>query len=800
MVDALVSVVLEALSSLAAKEPSFLNGHRKSGELLERLISNLQSVRAVILDAEERQMMDRSVKVWLRRLEEVFYDADDLVDEISFDSLKKELEATAASKTSRSWASSIFGSSSEQRFGKEIRSKMEKILAQLDQLSYEKGRFNLTVKETMRHAEGTLDHFQLRLREVLAGRRFLLVLDDVWSEYYKDWDILKAPLLSGAKGSKIILTTRSENVARALPCSINYYLHPLADQVCWEMFKKIAFFQRSESEIEMLQDIGKRIVVQKCQGLPLAVKAFAGVLCFKRSREEWLQLLNNTSWEEVGAGVILQALRLSYNHLPALLKRCFAYCSIFPKDYVLDSEKLILLWMAQGFLQHSHGSTMEEVGVEYLNSLLKRSLFEQSGDSYVKLHVLMNDLAQSVSEGLCSIVELDNGMGSAITKRTRHLLVRGKFDALEKFGVIDQANSLRTLFLIDTSSDQLRPLSLQVLLVRQQQLRALSLSHCQIAELPTLIGNLKHLRYLDLSHNTFKRMPESLCTLYFLQTLILTNCSSLVLLPKVIVNLVNLRHLHLMATGLLQMPEEMGKLRSLQTLIKFVVGRGGSQIKELGALVELRRLSLSELQNVSSASDASKASLSAKRYLTELQLEWGRDSNDPTKQREVLENLEPCKELKILTIRFYGGIEFPTWLGDTSFSNVMFLHLSDCDNCSSLPPLAQLPSLEHLIIERISGVTSIGHEFHGEDQPFLHLKRLEFKGMSRWEQWISPELEEGSEFPCLQQLYIQNCPNLEGGLPKILPSLVVLEITDCQQLQAQLPSVPDSCELKLYDN
>ncbi|XP_022764822.1 putative disease resistance protein At3g14460 [Durio zibethinus] len=894
----MAEVILSAVSSILSQA---LASVKKSDALLRQIESSLEVIRAVLLDAEEKQIVDRSVKVWLENVRDVAYDVEDLLDEILFDAQKRELQA--ASRTAKPWAS-IFGSGSGQRYGKGFRSKMKKIVAELDELATVTSKFRLVASEskvsgpdhfattsfvdessifgrekekaeivglllsedansgvgaigiigmggcgkttlaqlaynddTVRmHFEliawicvsddfdirkitiaiieaatsnvfrgsNNLDLLQSELSERLAGRRFLLVLDGIWSEGYKDWEILKAPLMCGARGSKILVTTRSYNVARAVPCSFYHHMQPLGMDDCWRIFSRSAFVRRSKGEIETLQDIGKRIV-QKCGGIPLAVKAIAGVLRSMRSREEWFQVLNSTSWEAVGADVVMQSLRLSYTYLPAMLKTCFAYCAIFPKGSKFDKEKLVLLWMAQGFLQHQSNATMEEVGFDYLNHLLGRSVVEQSGDSHLIMNDLMNDLARSVSGEVCSILELDNGMESVIPERTRHLLVRGKSDSLEKLGISGKAKSLRTLFLTDSSSDQLSPHLLLDLVSRQQQLRALSLSHFKIAELPISIGKLKHLRYFDLSHSALKRLPESLCTLYFLQTLILTNCSSLIMLPQGIVNLVSLRHLRIKGTGLLQMPEEMSRLKSLQTLTNFIVGRGGSQIKELDALVDLRTLSLSELQNVSSGSDASEANLKDKRHLDELQLEWSSDSNDPKNEREVLKNLEPCKELKNLTIRFYGGIEFPSWLGDSSFSNIMFLHLSDSKNCSSLPPLGQLPSLEHLIIERISGVSSIGQEFYGEDiyscQPFPCLKTLKIEGMSQWEQWISPEIEDAErmEFPCLQELYIQNCPNLEGSLPKSLPSLLKLEISNCQQLKVELPRVPDRCELKLYD-
>ncbi|KAK6228705.1 hypothetical protein SCA6_001045 [Theobroma cacao] len=77
---------------------------------------------------------------------------------------------------------------------------------------------------------------------------------------------------------------------------------------------------------------------------------------------------------------------------------------------------------------------------------------------------------------------------------------------------------------------------------------------------------------------------------------------------------------------------------------------------------------------------------------------------------------------------------------------------------------------------------------------FLSLKTLTFEGMLRWEQWVSLQ---GEEFPCLQKLNLTNCPNLKGGLPKSLPYLVELRISECQQLADSLPRVPYNCELEL---
>jgi hypothetical protein len=183
----------------------------------------------------------------------------------------------------------------------------------------------------------------------------------------------------------------------------------------------------------------------------LAAKVLGGLLRTTHDRDEWEHVLNSKIWDipEEKSNIFL-ILKLSYQYLPSHLKRCFAYCSLFPKDYEFEEKELVLLWMAEGLVQETKGNkSMEDLGGEYFRDLFRRSFFQQSSsnESLFVMHDLINDLARWAAGGLCYILEdtMGGNKQSKISTKVRHFsYIRCWHDGIKKFEDFPEDMHLRT--------------------------------------------------------------------------------------------------------------------------------------------------------------------------------------------------------------------------------------------------------------------------------------------------------------------------------------------------------------------
>ncbi|CAH2080635.1 unnamed protein product [Thlaspi arvense] len=662
----------------------------------------------------------------------------------------------------------------------------------------------------------SLDKVQGELKNALTGKKFLIVLDDIWNKNHGDWIALKSPFNHGAQGSKVLVTTRNRDIAKMMGTVKFQEVSLLSPEDCWLLFAQYAFENNSMNANPKLVSIGKQIV-EKCGGLPLAARTIGGLLRRKEQEEEWEVVLNSNIWNlSKDENDIVPAIRLSYHYLPPHLKQCFAYCAILPKDYEFDEKELILLWMAEGFIQQqTEQDQLEDIGAFYFQELVSMSFFQLSNSTISKfvMHDLINDLACEVGRKSCFRLEgiLKDGEQHRNLMKARYAsYMQGHHDGMDKFKTFYHAENLRTFlpFSLNNEYCYLRRSVPSDLLPKLSYLRELSLRKYKIKEIPSSIGNLKHLRYIDLSCSRIESLPDSFGDLYNLQTLNLEGCNYLNKISMYMGKLTKLRHLSL-PSSLKEMPLGIGKLTSLQTLSHFIITKGnGSRIKELGDLNHLGgALCVSGLENIVNVEDVRKANLKNKLRLSKLSLLWSETSDelqDQSVRAKVFDVLQPPKNLRELLISGYHGRSFPYWMGDPVFSSMETVSLESCRNCTCLPQLGRLPVLKKVFIKGMVAVQCVGREFYGQDfaKPFPLLEELSFVDMQEWEDWQTGEDAMGVQpFACVSELVIKNCPNLLRKLPGNLPCLETLMIEKCPQLQVEASKLnyPSLTSLSMKD-
>ncbi|WCJ19210.1 NB-ARC domain-containing disease resistance protein [Euphorbia peplus] len=479
------------------------------------------------------------------------------------------------------------------------------------------------------------------------------------------------------------------------------------------------------------------------------------------------------------------------------LMLCSEYCAILPTGYEFRKEDLILLWIGAGFIT----DTIQ--GEKCFQKLLSKSLFKESSEF---LYSETNQPFRSVPGDFC--LTLETKVSNRDAKRIRHVTATTDY-AFQQLKHIYKAQSLQTFFAVKPSNSQpsrfMNDAVLERLMLKFKRLRVLSLSgYDNITDLSNSIANLKYLRYLNVSRTAIKSLPDYVCSLYFLEILILYGCKGLIELPPSLGRLINLFHLDNREMELKGMPPRLGKLTKLQTLTDFFVRKENSRsITELGMLQHLQgELCVRNLQYVTDSEDAREACLDGKNMLTKLELRWDADTDSSDK---VLEQLQPHMNLEHLVVTGYRGTTFPAWLGDSRFEKMVSLNLCGrgCKNCSSLPPVGQLPCLQDLSIAEFHGIKTVGLEFCGSfaaevDKPFASLKILRFERMLNWTEWSSDAFS--TAFPLLEELYITGCPKLKGTLPSFLPSLTTLEIGECRLgFDSLLPHAPSVFKMGLKE-
>ncbi|KAK1364472.1 NB-ARC domain-containing protein [Heracleum sosnowskyi] len=591
------------------------------------------------------------------------------------------------------------------------------------------------------------------LQRYLKGKKFLLVLDDVWNEKQGEWENLRNSLLGvgGARGSNILITTRKQEVIDAMQCSVSYQVEKLAEEYSWELFKQGAFSHGGVLENEEFAALGRNMV-EKCGGLPLAIKTLGGLLRSKKSEREWLLIQNNE------------------------------------------------IWKSKGFLLPPRGSNalMEDIGSEYFNILLWNSLLQDVGrDEFgnitsCKMHDLVHDLALDVSKHHTATVkaenELDNISGAI------YLRLDNSIPDIKPATRNKSFDRVQILYAGDHILGDVLPYlkHLTVLVLNSQKVTN---------ELPSSLKKLKYLKHLDISCCPYK-LPSYITKFYNLQTLRVLTLQEL---PKQICNLVNLRHLYIVNEYERLMFAGIERLTCLQTLPHFVVSRDHNcLLQQLEGLNNLRGgLHLYGLSDVANMEEARKAKLCRKSNIQRLLLDWSNNGDDRNDREygdeDVMEGLKPHTNLKKLTIVKFKGKMFASWI--PMMTNLVRITLRDCNRCEGFPPLGHLPKLREMEMNKMNSVKVIGSDFNesvgssgnselGECGPkekvstmYPSLTKLILWDLPKLEEWLEPVTHTGVEdqhtvliFPKVEVLTVGSCSKFSRIPSNSFTSLKRLEI------------------------
>ncbi|MED6179897.1 hypothetical protein PIB30_005358 [Stylosanthes scabra] len=575
-----------------------------------------------------------------------------------------------------------------------------------------------------------VDQLKLMLRDFLTTKRYLVVLDDLWTT--QDWDEIQDSFPNDNNGgSKILITSRLEEVASHTSQCPPYYLQLLSDDESWELFSKKVF--RGEECPSEIEHLGKQMV-KSCGGLPISVVVLAGLLANKeKSHREWFRVVGHVDWyltrDETQVKDIV--LKLSYNDLPSTLKPCFLYFGMYPEDFEIPVRQLLQKWVAEGFIQQIGTRNAEDVAKDYFYEFIDRSLIQASrvifnGDvKACRIHDLLRDLCISEAKEY-KLFEVCTDNCSLERSKPRRVSIQCRMD-----GYVSSSNNdhscVRSLFCFDRRHSY---------------------------------------------------TSDSICSLQNLQTLEIHDVHKLLIpisFPNGIWNLKQLRHLHggvIVLRGRHSSKADDQVMWNLQTISFIELNGEFACMIEKGRFPKLRKLGLRIPSNQEDNAHEMFSSLKRLTHLIKLQLSLGMKVSYKT--IEMLEELQQLSNLSTLNI--YGvqdlltcGIAFPPCITKLTLTGISFM------NDDGMNAIGNLPKLERL---RLKGNGEFDNSFEincsAGSFPQLQAFQMTWLNIKNW------KLGNGA-MPCLQRLLIY-CKTLES-----LPD-EVWSLNSLRQVQVLGPS------------
>ncbi|KAL9165240.1 hypothetical protein ABFS82_06G158500 [Erythranthe guttata] len=632
-----------------------------------------------------------------------------------------------------------------------------------------------------------MEHFELleTLHNFQMQKRCLVVIDDIWET--NDWSQIYAAFPIMDPNCKVLLTTRNKKVA---PQEYLYKLNCLNEDQGWELLREIAFPRDPETEQgssgashrtvpqmvqSPLEDIGRQMV-QKCGYLPLAITVLGGILRKKQTTSEWQRVSEDVDlYLKRGDEKVKQVLDLSYNALPYYLKPCFLYLGCFPEDEEIHTERLYLLWMADGLIsskEKGRKETLRDVAERYLNELASRCMVQVRKHEYYtgrynmyescRLHDLMRDLCllKGEEKGFLKLIDLRGQTKCDVASigTASRLAIHRHGDADGYFNRGEEGKNLRSLLLLQKEWGRVLKIGSKDSVTdfnKLKRLRTLALEKGEFV-LSNEVGKLIHLRYLSLFNSNVKELPLSIANLTYLQTLDLRTMLECIEVPNVICKMKRLKHLFLGRIEVIGECEDKLILDGLEELETLRDESHPSCVRfdDIPRLTNLRHLKTSVRGNAELSIIADQMS-SENTQLREAHLEiFSSDEGSDNLSKMLMS--PSLVTVKLLNVSVSTGFSLPRYQRGMCMNLVDFT-LRDsvtivADNFMGM--LGTFPMLKTVEL----GLT----RFHNGQMrclatSFPQLKFLTLSHLYNLERWV---VDEGA-FPNLSSLRIEYCHKLE---------------------------------------
>ncbi|XP_057801564.1 putative late blight resistance protein homolog R1C-3 [Salvia miltiorrhiza] len=576
-----------------------------------------------------------------------------------------------------------------------------------------------------------------KLYKYLYGRRYIIILDDMWS--VEVWDKMRFFFPDYNDGSRVIVTTRLSNLATELTNSNSIDMRFLDDVSSWSLFSKTVF--GDEVFPLQLEEIGKKIV-GKCKGLPLSIAVIGGLLAKSElTLEYWEHIEKNLSSivNSENDEYCLRVLKLSYDHLPAYLKPCFLYMGMFGEDEVIRTAQLMRLWVSERFLKPIINKSSKTIANEYLKELVDRNLIlihklGNLGNIYsCKMHDLVRDVSFQEAEKQRFYYVLGQDCPRGINSQHRIFIPRSTSAMTVRDAMETMSSRARSFICDDDTVPELLDFRF---------LRTLSTYKYSRGYLDENVFQLVNLRYLSGALREGFQIPSSISLLWNLHTLIVSCWGEHTTAPVEIWKMHQLKHVEFKYPGM-YLPDPpsgdsdvmMENLETLKGVLDFnlneEVVKRIPNIKKLSitymykvmervkCLSYLQCLSKLESLTCSIGNDEYLQSISFPHSLKKLYLDCG-DSFPHLE--EILEKIGSLPLLEKLTLT-YGQFATRGWeIVEGQFPSLKYLRLWECMNmeCWTLEGSC-LPRLEQLELWFMESL----EEFPSEIGEIPNLKSIE---------------------------------------------------------------------------